>query len=92
MDMRSGLSRALKDAARKGRVVNASSFRKSKASPSSKAVAQWHYDRACEAYDVYQHCLDDRGLLHPDFITPMRQAMQEFRRHVQIGDNLMRAA
>lgn len=89
MDMKSGLSRALKDAARKERQPLAG---KSKASPSNRAVAQWHYNRACEVYDVHQYCLDENGLVHPDFLAAVRQALADFRRHVSIADNLMRAA
>jgi hypothetical protein len=87
MDMKSGLSRAIKDAAHKKRRP----LLASKATSAMLAVAQWHYDRACEAWDTYQHCLDDQGLFHPDFIPAVKSALNDFHRHIAIGDKLLRA-
>jgi hypothetical protein len=53
-------------------------------------TASWHYDRAFEAYDVYTHCLDDRGLHHPDFVNIVKRSQSEYHRHIRIGDSLMR--
>ena len=64
-------------------------------------VAQWHYDRAQEAYDEYTHCLTDGathpdgtkikdGLYHPDFAYVVRKSLSDFRRHTDIADRLMR--
>lgn len=55
-----------------------------------QGAAAWHYQLAGEAYDEYTHCLDDRGLYHPDFAAIVRRTLSEFHRHTSIADKLMR--
>lgn len=53
-------------------------------------TAAWHYHQAMEAWDTYNHCLDDRGLYHPDFVSVVKQSLSEFHYHTRQGDKLMR--
>lgn len=53
-------------------------------------VAQYHYNLAFQAWDVACHCLNDKGLCHPDFVKTHKSSLSEFRKHVAIGDTLMR--
>ena|SRR5664279_1045268 len=53
-------------------------------------VANYHGALAVEAWDVYTHCLDDRGLLHPDFVPTMKKSLYEYWRHASVADALMR--
>lgn len=53
-------------------------------------VAAWHYHQAMEAWDTYNHCLDDKGLYHPDFIPVVRESLSDHRRHTRVADKLMR--
>lgn len=66
-------------------------------------VADWHYGKAAEAWDEYNHCLsegvfyDDEkkhpvpgGLYHPDFIPVVKKSLSDFYRHTAIADRLMR--
>lgn len=53
-------------------------------------VAQHHYALAMEAWDTYTHCLDDRGLFHPDFVATVKKSLAMYWRHTRIADGLMR--
>lgn len=53
-------------------------------------AAQYHYDLAMQAWDTYIHCLDDRGLIHPDFVRTVKKSLSEYWRHSRIADGLMR--
>jgi hypothetical protein len=64
-------------------------------------TAAWHYARAMEAWDEYNHCLADGatfpdgtkipdGLYHPDFVNVVKKSLSDFRRHCSIADRLMR--
>ena len=53
-------------------------------------TAAWHYNLAMEAWDEYNHCLDDRGLYHPDFANVVKRSLSDYRRHSRVADKLMR--
>lgn len=55
-----------------------------------QGAAAWHYGLAMEAWDEYNHCLDDRGLYHPDFVNIVRNTLNAHHRHCSIADRLMR--
>lgn len=64
-------------------------------------VADWHYGKAAEAWDEYNHCLTEGatnpdgskikdGLYHPDFAYVVKKSLSDYYRHTLIGDRLMR--
>jgi len=82
MDMKSGLSRAIR---------NKRYARAKLVSHGVNGAAQHHYGLAMESYDEYTHCLDDRGLFHPDFTEVVKSSLNTFHRHISIADKLLAA-